>query len=125
MMSNTQYNLLDDDRTIISKMLPAGQVALVVIVLAVAFSHPAIGNAKCTDKEKKDILQSCEDYLKHGDPVPSLHGPCCAAALEVPVLDMQCIVDLLTAREKSEYKEANILQLKRLCHPFSAGRSHR
>ena len=97
-----------------------GKVALLFpIVFAIAFALPVIVNGKCTDKEKTDILQHCEDYLKHGAPTPSLHSPCCAAALEVPVLDMQCIVDLLTAKEKSEYKEANILLLKHLCHPFS------
>jgi len=78
-----------------------GKVALLfLIVFAIAFTQPVIVNGKCTDKEKTDILQHCEDYLKHGAPTPSLHGPCCAAALEVPVLDMQCIVDLLTAKEE-------------------------
>jgi hypothetical protein len=77
--------------------MSAGKVALLLIVFAIAFVHPDIG--KCTDK-KTDILQHCEDYLKHGAPTPSLHGPCCAAALEVPVLDMQCIVYLLTAKEE-------------------------
>lgn len=100
-------------------MLP-GKVALfLLIVFAIAFEHPVIGTGKCTDKEKKDILQHCEDYLKHGNPTPSLHSPCCAAALEVPILDMQCIIDLLTAKEKKEYKEANILQLSHLSYPFS------
>ncbi|KAG0529800.1 hypothetical protein BDA96_05G128400 [Sorghum bicolor] len=98
-----------------------GKLTLLLIVFAIALSvQPVIVNGMCTDKEKKDILQHCEDYLKHGAPIPSLHGPCCAAALEVPVLDMQCIVDLLTAKEKSEYKEANILQLKHLCYPLSS-----
>ncbi|KAF8730815.1 hypothetical protein HU200_016678 [Digitaria exilis] len=89
-------------------MFPGKLALLVLLVFAVVFLHPVIGNKHkiCTKIEKDNILKHCEDS-------------CCAAALEVPNLDMQCIIDLLTADEKSRHNENNIMELSRLCNPFS------
>ncbi|KAF8711347.1 hypothetical protein HU200_029375 [Digitaria exilis] len=102
-------------------MFPGKLALLVLLVFAVVFLHPVIGNKHkiCTKIEKDNILKHCEDYTSNAGPEPPLHSSCCAAALEVPDLDMQCIIDLLTADEKSIHNENNIMELSRLCNPFS------
>ncbi|KAJ1275229.1 hypothetical protein BS78_05G120700, partial [Paspalum vaginatum] len=80
------------------------------------FTHPVA---------KEDILQHCEDYIKHGGSAPSLHSRCCVAALEVPNLDMQCIIHLLTAKEKWGINQTNIMMLQNLCNPLSGPPPHK
>uniref|UniRef100_A0A0A9C138 Betl4 n=1 Tax=Arundo donax TaxID=35708 RepID=A0A0A9C138_ARUDO len=103
-------------------MLPAGKIVLhFLLVCAVMSPHLVIGKKpRCTQEQKEKILHDCQEYIQHGDHVskPSVYGHCCAAALEVPNLDMACIVHLLTAVEKEKYDESKILGFHDICNPL-------
>lgn len=49
---------------------------------------------------------------------PSIYSVCCENVLEVPNLDMQCIVQKLTEKEKDKHDKTKILGLHNHCHPF-------
>lgn len=97
-----------------------GKVALILVAIAIISPHPVICNNRCTEEQKKLILLHCEKYIKKGSTVepPNIHTVCCENALEVPNLDMHCIVEKLTKKEKEEHDETKILSLHRHCHPY-------
>ncbi|KAF8711351.1 hypothetical protein HU200_029380 [Digitaria exilis] len=109
-------------------MAPGKLALLLLVVFAVVSLHPVIGNKRkiCTKIQKDNILKHCEEYTRYAGPAPSIHSPCCAAALEVPNLDMQCIIiDLLTADEKSKHNKNNIKELRCLCYPLTPTSPHK
>jgi hypothetical protein len=97
-----------------------GKVALLLVVFAIVSPHPVICNSGCTIEQKNLILLYCQQNIKHGYPIvhPRVGSTCCDKVLEVPNLDMQCIVEKLTKKEKENHDESKILGLRYLCSPF-------
>ncbi|KAF8650233.1 hypothetical protein HU200_063988 [Digitaria exilis] len=101
-----------------------GKVALLLVAFAIISPHPVTCNHRCTEEQKKHILLFCKGYIKKGFPIvhPRIGSTCCDKVLEVPNLDMQCIVDELTTKEKEDKQldldEAKNLGLRYLCSPF-------
>ena len=98
-----------------AKMLPVKVAALLLVCVIM---YPQIVASTCTNKEKDEILEHCKEYIGHGPPdlfPMDPDEPCCKAAREVPQMDMQCIVKLLTAKEEKEYDDHKILDLKHFC----------
>ncbi|KAJ1275163.1 hypothetical protein BS78_05G115000 [Paspalum vaginatum] len=105
-------------------MRQTGKVmVLLLLVCAIISPHPVLGGKKrprCTGHDKANILHHCEAYIKnehhHGThQSPAQDSSCCDAVRAVPGNDMQCIVDLLTEKERHDHKEGTILGLGEAC----------
>nr|TKV99939.1 hypothetical protein SEVIR_8G076800v2 [Setaria viridis] len=70
-----------------------GKIAPLLIVLLFLPIDHVIGS--CTTAQKDAILEHCEDV-------------CCNKVREVPGMDMECIVRLLTNAEKARHSEKRI-----------------
>ncbi|RCV37583.1 hypothetical protein SETIT_8G075400v2 [Setaria italica] len=98
-------------------MLPVKVAALLLVCLTM-YPHIVVGT--CTKEQKNRIIVDCKKFIGHGPPHPfprDPHAACCIAAREVPMMDMECIVDLLTAGEKKNYDENKIKGLRDFCMP--------
>uniref|UniRef100_A0A0D9XY67 Bifunctional inhibitor/plant lipid transfer protein/seed storage helical domain-containing protein n=1 Tax=Leersia perrieri TaxID=77586 RepID=A0A0D9XY67_9ORYZ len=66
---------------------------------------PPPSTEECTRAQKVEILCECEGYIKIHNTIryPTNNSLCCNAVRNVPNLDIFCIYDLLTSREKNMY----------------------
>uniref|UniRef100_A0A0D9XXV4 Bifunctional inhibitor/plant lipid transfer protein/seed storage helical domain-containing protein n=1 Tax=Leersia perrieri TaxID=77586 RepID=A0A0D9XXV4_9ORYZ len=77
---------------------------------------------KCNNAQKEEILHECELWVKKNPPYTFPIDRCCDAVMNVPLLDMACIVRLLTSEEKERYNERQIMRLEWMCNPSPAGK---
>jgi hypothetical protein len=102
-------------------MLPAKVTFLFLLVCAVAFLLGQIGaGEECTMDQRDKITQDCREYIKLKGPVtaPSYDDECCVAIRAVPNLDMECIIRLLSNKQKKKYDVGKIRRLGSVfCHP--------
>ncbi|AQK41694.1 hypothetical protein Zm00014a_028983 [Zea mays] len=103
-------------------MLPA-KVSFVFLIVycAVTFSlgQIAVGEA-CTVDQRDKITTDCREFIKLKGPVtaPSYTDDCCVAIRAVPNLDMECIIRLLSNKQKKKYDVDKIRRLGSvLCNP--------
>ncbi|CAL4988906.1 unnamed protein product [Urochloa decumbens] len=100
-------------------MQPQALAILLLVVCAMVSPHPVIGvkRGRCENEDKNRLLKACERFIKvgHAKESPHNHSPCCAAVHTVPGHDMQCIVDLLTEKERKEHEQASIMVLQEAC----------
>jgi hypothetical protein len=101
---------------------PAKVALLFLLFYSIVSVYPVnIQDLECTQEQKKAILSNCLDYITHKPPhlfVPAHNGPCCSKVRDVPNIDMECIVKLLTVRERIEYLDVKIKNLRTYCSPF-------
>jgi len=100
-------------------MLPAKVPIIFLLVCAIAFSLGQIGAGDCTIDQRDKITQDCREYIKLKGPVtaPSYDDECCVAIRAVPNLDMECIIRLLSNKQK-KYDVGKIRRLGSVfCHP--------
>ncbi|CAL4994789.1 unnamed protein product [Urochloa decumbens] len=100
-------------------MLPLWKVAfLLLVVCLMASPHHVVSKRPiCTKKQKEKILEKCYDFIQPGYPiyVVSRDSPCCAAVREVQDRDMECVIMMLTGKQKTRYSVQKIRALHRLC----------
>ncbi|CAL4994828.1 unnamed protein product [Urochloa decumbens] len=100
-------------------MQPQAVAILLLAVSAMVSPHPVIGvkRGRCEEKDKERVLTACKHFIMVGHPKesPHNHSPCCKAVQAVPGHDMQCIVDLLTEKERNEHEQASIIALQEAC----------
>jgi hypothetical protein len=107
-----------------AKML-AVKVAALLIVCLTMYPHVVVGT--CTMAQKNRIVADCKHFIGHGPPNTfprDPQGPCCRAAKGVPMMDMQCIVSLLTPAEHRKYDGIKILSLRGHCMPTRRRQVH-
>ncbi|CAL5093648.1 unnamed protein product [Urochloa decumbens] len=95
-----------------------GKVSFLLLVLcSVLWAHQVKGEElPCTDKQKKDILETCHEVLARGSTViPHKDSPCCRNVRELPHNGIRCIIKLLTVQEREDYMMAKIQILEYLC----------
>jgi hypothetical protein len=93
-------------------------VALLLLACAIGYSYPAtaLQTSYCTSGDANGILIDCHEYIKNGpvNKTPDPRGPCCHS-VRVLHYDMQCIVTILTNKQKSEIDIMKILALRSKC----------
>ena len=95
-------------------------VLLLLVFIVISVDHVSGGccGNKCTNKQKKGILEACGPYIvKSNIPMrpPNTNNPCCHAVRTLQSLGegmMQCVVDILDNTEKRQYDAAKFLHIE-------------
>ena len=108
-------------------MLPAKLALLFVLVCATMSLDPVAANGPCTEQQKADIVLHCREYIKKKGPVtaPSYLDECCVSVRAVPGRDMECIIRLLSNKQKKKYDETKIRRFHHLCELENVPPPHR
>ena len=110
-----------------NSMFPAKLALLFVLVCATMSLDPVAANGPCTEQQKADIVLHCREYIKKKGPVtaPSYLDECCVAVRAVPGRDMECIIRLLSNKQKKKYDETKIRRFHHLCELENVPPPHR
>ncbi|KAF8730873.1 hypothetical protein HU200_016744 [Digitaria exilis] len=89
----------------------------ILLVCGVLPPHLVVGIYFCTPKQKDRALFYCHTFTKNGSTKHVIHirSSCCIAVRQVENRDMQCVILLLTDKEKGEHSIDKILSLQSLC----------
>uniref|UniRef100_A0A0A9GWP1 Betl4 n=1 Tax=Arundo donax TaxID=35708 RepID=A0A0A9GWP1_ARUDO len=100
-------------------MLPGKAAVFLLLLCSVVCVHQVNSDELvCTEKQKEAILSKCEHILTRGSFAiikPRKGSECCVKVRDVPHIDMNCIVKLLTCQEGMEYVGTRILKLQHDC----------
>jgi hypothetical protein len=90
-----------------------GTLLLLAFAVVVCLGSVSGTAAACTNTQKDSLLVSCNGSIKKGKiGYPSKNSPCCKY---VRVIDMGCIFGLLTDKDKKQYNEYKIQNLRKHC----------
>ncbi|EES08958.2 hypothetical protein SORBI_3005G212000 [Sorghum bicolor] len=96
-------------------MMAPGKGTLLLLVLAMVICVGCVSGtaASCTKAQKDSVLVLCNGSIKKGKSDPlSKKSMCCKYVRNI---DTICIVSLLTDKEKKQYNEYKIRNLRKDC----------
>ncbi|KAF8730881.1 hypothetical protein HU200_016753 [Digitaria exilis] len=98
-------------------MVPVKPVFLFLLLCTIISLDPVAADGTCTEEQKANIVFHCREYIKKKGPVipPSYLDECCVAVRAVPNRDMECIIRLLSNKQKKKYDETKIRRFHDLC----------
>jgi hypothetical protein len=102
--------------------MTAGKAALLLLVVAGAVCLGSVSGSVCTPQEKDRLIHVCAIVIEKGAPPGWILEACCRMALEKQAATdkkwLDCIVSLLTDKDKQKYDPSKIRDLQTKCPPL-------